>query len=73
MSLEKKLLKSGDIELNPGPVQNENTRARITLPSHSLLERRLQHFQLRSLDVGGAGDCFLELFHISYTVIQVTT
>ena len=58
MSLEKKLLKSGDIELNPGPVQNENTRARITLPSHLLLEQRLGHFQLRSLDIGGAGDCF---------------
>ena len=55
---EKKLLLSGDIELNPGPVQNENTQARITLPSYLLLEQRLGQFQMRPLDVGGAGDCF---------------
>ena len=67
------LLMSGDIELNPGPVQNENREARIILPSHVLLEQRLRHFQLRPFDVGGAGDCFLELFHISYMVIQVIT
>ena len=58
MSLKKKLLICGDIELNPGPVQKDNSRAGITLPSHLVLEQRLQHFQLRPLDVGGAGDCF---------------
>ena len=55
---EKKLLISGDIELNPGPVQKDNSQAGITLPSHLVLQQRLQHFQLRPLDVGGAGDCF---------------
>ena len=49
---------SGDIELNPGPVQKDNSQAGITLPSHLVLQQRLQHFQLRPLDVGGAGDCF---------------
>ena len=55
---DKKLLMSGDIELNPGPVQNKNNQAFITLPSYVRVEQRLQHFQLRPFDVGGAGDCF---------------
>ena len=41
----KKLLLSGDIETNPGPV-------------YTVLEERLQQFQLRPFDVGGEGDCF---------------
>ena len=43
---QKKLMLSGDIELNPGPSYNV------------LLEQRLRHFQLRPFDVGGDGDCF---------------
>ena len=43
---QKKLMLSGDIELNPGPSHNV------------LLEQRLRHFQLRPFDVGGDGDCF---------------
>ena len=32
---------------NPGPVQNENTQARITLPSHLLLENATITFIIR--------------------------
>ena len=42
---QKKLMLSGDIEINPGP-------------SYVLLEQRLRRFQLRPFDVGGDGDCF---------------
>ena len=67
----KQLLMSGDIELNPGPIPNNSNEVR--LPSQILLEQRLGSFQLRPLDVGGAGDCFFELFRISYMVTQVIT
>ena len=53
---DKKLLLSGDVELNPGPVQNN--LAFITWPSYVRVEQRLQQFQLMPLDVGGVGDCF---------------
>ena len=43
---QKKLMLSGDIELNPGPSYDV------------LLEQRLRHFQLRPFDAGGDGDCF---------------
>ena len=43
---QKKLMLSGDIELNPGPSYN------------AMLEQRLRRFQLRPFDVGGDGDCF---------------
>ena len=43
---QKKLMLSGDIELNPGPSYN------------IMLEQRLRCFQLRPFDVGGDGDCF---------------
>ena len=70
---KRKLFMSGDIELNPGPVQNDNNQdMAITLPSNRL-EFRLHQLGLRPLDVGGAGDCFLELFLISYMVIQIFT
>ena len=52
---ENKLLLSGDIELNPGPVQSTNS---VTKPSNVVLEQRLRHYQLRPFDVGGDGDCF---------------
>ena len=71
--MEKKLLMSGDIELNPGPVENSTNETSTTIPPHVRLEQRLGSFQLRPLDVGGAGDCFFELFRISYMVTQVIT
>ena len=46
---------SGDIELNPGPVQNNSL---TQLPSNIVLQQRLRRFQLRPFDVGGDGDCF---------------
>ncbi|XP_028410670.1 uncharacterized protein LOC114538965 [Dendronephthya gigantea] len=51
---ENKLLLSGDIELNPGPVKNTN----IVLPSNIVLAQRLRRYQLIPCDVGGGGDCF---------------
>jgi hypothetical protein len=43
---QKKLLLSGDIELNPGPVQNNSL---TQLPSNIVLQQRLRRFQLRPL------------------------
>ena len=56
--MEKKLLMSGDIELNPGPVENSTNETSTTIPPHVRLEQRLRQFQLTPFDVGGAGDCF---------------
>jgi hypothetical protein len=52
---QRKLMLSGDIELNPGPVQN-NIPTRLS--SNVGLEQRLKCFQLKPFDVGGDGDCF---------------
>ena len=49
---------SGDIELNPGPVENSTNETSTTIPPHVRLEQRLRQFQLTPFDVGGAGDCF---------------
>ena len=46
----KKLMLSGDIELNPGPLNS--------ISVHNVLENRLQQLGLKPLDVGGEGDCF---------------
>ena len=46
---EKKLLLSGDIELNPGPA---------IMPD--VLNIRLLRRELIPLDVGGSGDCFFK-------------
>ena len=46
---EKKLLLSGDIECNPGPVI-----------IHNLLNTRLRRHRLTPLDVGCSGDCFFK-------------
>lgn len=54
--MRKKLLISGDVELNRGPIQTENCD--LVLSSHAILEQRLRNFNLRAHDVGGAGDCF---------------
>ena len=53
-----KLMMSGDIELNPGPVNSFSNDSRV-----------LEQVGLRPLDVSGKGDCFLEPFHTSYMVI----
>ena len=45
----------GDIESNPGPIDNL-----LTCNVPVLLEQRLQLFQLKPFDVGGEGDCFFQ-------------
>ena len=59
---EKKLLLSGGIELNPGPA---------IMPD--LLNIRLLRWGLIPLDVGGSGDCFFNLYRISYMETRVIT
>ncbi len=62
----KKLLLAGDVELNPGPIQNQQSQV-IPLVSctalvscNELLQLRLQQRGLRPFDVGGSGDCFFK-------------
>ena len=50
-----KLLTSGDIELNPGPVGSQTA---LSIGSTMLLNLRLGQLGLRPVDVGGEGDCF---------------
>ena len=52
-----KLLTSGDVELNPGPLQDVITQNTLSLGSTMLLNFRLYQLGLRPLDAGGAGDC----------------
>ena len=52
---QRALMLSGDIELNPGHIQN-NSPTRLS--SNVVLQQRLRRFPLRSFDVGGDGDCF---------------
>ena len=54
---------SGDIELNPGPDPN-NRSSNVSETCYGdpatdyLFQYRLLTYGLRSLDVGGGGDCF---------------
>ena len=59
---EKNILLSGDIELNPGPVTNNSTSLGIIANEQSnfLLNYRLLQHGLRTIDVGGGGDCFFK-------------
>ena len=59
---EKNILLSGDIELNPGPVTNNSTSLGIIANERSnfLLNYRLLQHGLRTIDVGGGGDCFFK-------------
>ena len=52
-------MRSGDVELNPGPEQNVGNHTRLSVDSTTLLNFRLEQLGLRALEVGGAGDCFL--------------
>jgi len=55
-----KLLLSGDIEINPGPVENVVSKSiGSSSLNNVLLAARLYRHGLRPLDVGGGGgDCF---------------
>ena len=60
-----KVLLSGDVEVNPGPIGNGNCRAvKESLCSLgsclSLLIFRLSILKLKPLDVGGGGNCFFK-------------
>ena len=55
---DKKLMMSGDIELNPGPLTNVSSKVRASLPAYNIVENKLEQLGLRPLDVGGEGDCF---------------
>ena len=52
-----KLLTSGDIELNPGPVTQGNNLNNL----NELLQSRLAPHGLRILGVGGASDCYFRV------------
>ena len=58
--VKRKLLLSGDIELNPGPQQCRNSAIKECSlgSSWALLTERLCELGLCPLDVGGGGDCF---------------
>ena len=52
------LFTSGNIgELNPGPEQILNSQTILSVGSTMLLNLRLRQLGLRSVDVGGEGDC----------------
>ena len=55
---DKKLMMSGDIELNSGPLTNVSSKVRASLPAYNIVENKLEQLGLRPLDVGGEGDCF---------------
>ena len=58
---DMKLLLSGDIEMNPGPVENVVSTCKsigFSSQNNTLLATRLYRHRLRPLDVGGGGDCF---------------
>ena len=71
---KKKLLTSGDVELNPGPLTYKKTNLCSASPL-SILEARLHQFGLKHRNVGGAGDCFFRaVSHQLYgrqTVIEI--
>jgi len=56
--------RSGDVELNPGPrmLSTSNTRKEILLfnESNFVFQYRLLSHNLRSVDVGGGGDCLFK-------------
>jgi hypothetical protein len=56
----RKSFTSGDIEINPGPVTKDNILQMVPrIPPMVLLQSRLADDKgLKSIDVGGAGDCF---------------
>ena len=56
---KKRILLSGEIELNPGSETNNSTSLGIitNVRSNALFNYRLLQHGLRTLDVGGGGDC----------------
>ena len=68
------LLRLGDVEINPGPLQDVGIQNKLPVNSLTLLNFRLGQLGLIALDVGGAGDCFfLEPHHINCLVTPIIT
>lgn len=66
-----KLLISGDVELNPGPLTYKKINRVVRALTLSILELRLHQFGLKPLDVGAVMEiASLEQCHISYMGIQ---
>ena len=75
-------MRSGDVELNPGPEQNVGNHNKLSVDSTTLLNFRLRQLGLRALDVGGSSDCFFRAvshqlygnpnnhFHIRQAAVQ---
>ena len=75
-------MRSGDVELNPGPEQNVGNHNKLSVDSTTLLNFRLRQLGLRAFDVGGSGDCFFRAvshqlygnpnnhFHIRQAAVQ---
>ena len=55
-----RLLLSGDIKLNPGPVEKQSIEQSFVTYSQAeqILNQRLSNIQLTALEVGGGGNCF---------------
>ena len=68
-----KLLKSGDIELNPGPEQNVCDQTALSVGSTVLLNIDYVSWDLDLIMLVVQVTVFLEPFHISCMVIQVIT
>ena len=65
---------TGDVELNPGPAPEQTCNffcSSSRMNPASLLETRLSHIGRTAVDVGGAGDCFLELYRINFMAIPI--
>ena len=50
---------SKDVEKNPGPTKYNTMQLTSPFSSENLMQSRLGEHGLQSIDVGGAGDCFL--------------
>ena len=52
-------------------MQNHSSTMQLTSPisSENLMKSRLGELGLQSKDVGGAGNCFFNLYHINYMAI----
>ena len=58
-ALERNILFSGDVELNPGPTTTNTNSSQMMFRggSNSVFNSRLRRYRLRALEVGGMGNC----------------
>ena len=67
------LLRSGDVELNPGPEQNVGNHNKLSVDSTTLLNFRLRQLGLRALMLVVQVTAFLGQYHINCMVIRIIT